>query len=455
MFKQMTGIDKKSKRMAVGGPLIGIIGAGGQLGSAIVQTFLDYGWKPFRLAVSGRGQKKLLKFEALGVGVFEDVSLLVRAVRLVIVAVGPQHARQVGSTLGDNGTASALVMSTLAGISEGSLKRVLGTENLIQARVDMARLTVMETMGNRGLSVGQAERSNGIKGQCDGDAVKGDTDDWGCGDIVTWRAVHERAAWHFIPDARAVGQIIDTIESFYVEQGLESVQAHQACRDRLLPSVEPAALGTRSPQRANLPRTLSSPGKARSEYTVQLSQHDSPKTTGNHDLDTRDSPRSPQEPNNDRKSPSVIASKGAQPCQGQESNAPPYHCPEAEQEGVGAPPHLGDETVTPICDTPAGQKGVSHEKVRGCPISRDDADRMRAHGALAAGATRSTSSVGSCSSTATKQQQHQHQHQPKANERGNNQTKEDGDKTGGERWTPQSNWPPPDLVLIEDVYEEV
>lgn len=30
---------------------------------------------------------------------FEDVSLLVRAVRLVIVAVGPQHARQVGSTL--------------------------------------------------------------------------------------------------------------------------------------------------------------------------------------------------------------------------------------------------------------------------------------------------------------------------------------------------------------------
>ncbi|CAM9730659.1 unnamed protein product [Ectocarpus sp. 13 AM-2016] len=32
--------------------------------------------------------------------------------------------------------------------------------------------------------------------------------------------------------------------------------------------------------------------------------------------------------------------------------------------------------------------------------------------------------------------------------------KEDGDKTDGERWTPQSNWPPPDLVLIEDAYEE-
>lgn len=37
-------------------------------------------------------------------------------------------------------------MSTLGGISEGSLKRVLGTENLIQARVDIARLDVMETM---------------------------------------------------------------------------------------------------------------------------------------------------------------------------------------------------------------------------------------------------------------------------------------------------------------------
>ncbi|CAM9350823.1 unnamed protein product [Ectocarpus sp. 4 AP-2014] len=460
MFKQMTGIDKKSKRMAVGGPLIGIIGAGGQLGSAIVQTFLDYGWKPFRLAVSGRGQKKLRKFEALGVGVFEDVSLLVRAVRLVIVAVGPQHARQVGSTLGDNGTASALVMSTLAGISEGSLKRVLGTENLIQARVDIARLDVMETMGNRGLPapgppsrVGQAERSNGIKDQCDGDGLKGDSDDWRCDDLTTWRAVHERAAWHFIPDARAVGQVIDTIESFYVEQGLEPVQAHQACRDRLLPSVEPAALGTRSQQQANLARALSSPGKARSEHRVPLSQHDSPTTMGNNDLDTRDSPRSPQEPNNVSKSPSSIVSKGAQTCQGGEPNAPPYHCPEAEQEGVGEPPHLGDETVAPIYDTPAEQKGVLHEKVRGCLISRGDADRMRAHGALTTGSMRSTSSVGSCSSTATKQQQQQQQ--PKAHETGNNQMKEDGDKSGGERWTPQSNWPPPDLVLMEDVYEQM
>lgn len=37
--------------------------------------------------------------QALGVGIFEDVSLLIRVVRLVIVAVGPQHARQVGASL--------------------------------------------------------------------------------------------------------------------------------------------------------------------------------------------------------------------------------------------------------------------------------------------------------------------------------------------------------------------
>ena len=37
--------------------------------------------------------------QGLGISVFDDVSLLVRAVRLVIVAVGPQHARQVGSFL--------------------------------------------------------------------------------------------------------------------------------------------------------------------------------------------------------------------------------------------------------------------------------------------------------------------------------------------------------------------
>ncbi|CAN0546001.1 unnamed protein product, partial [Ectocarpus sp. 8 AP-2014] len=188
-------------------------------------------------------------------------------------------------------------------------------------------------------------------------------------------------------------------------QGLEPVQARQACRDRLLPSVEPAALGTRSHQRANLPRALSSPGKARSEHRAPLSQNDSPTTTGNNDLDTRDSPRSPQEPNNDCESPGGIASKGTQPCQGGEPNTPPYHCPKAEQERVGAPPHVGDETVALVCDTPGGQKGVSHEKVRDGPIGRDDADRMRAHGALTAGSMRSTSSVGSCSSTATKQQQ--------------------------------------------------
>ncbi len=44
-------------------------------------------------------QPLLFFFQALGVGVFDDVSLLVRAVRLVIVAVGPQHARQVGTNL--------------------------------------------------------------------------------------------------------------------------------------------------------------------------------------------------------------------------------------------------------------------------------------------------------------------------------------------------------------------
>ncbi|CAM9634650.1 unnamed protein product, partial [Ectocarpus fasciculatus] len=462
MFKHMTDIDKKSKRMAVGGPLIGVIGAGGQLGSAIVQTFLDYGWKPFRLAVSGRGQKKLRKFEALGVGVFEDVSLLVRAVRLVIVAVGPQHARQVGATLGDPGMASTLVMSTLAGISEGSLRRVLGTENLIQARVDIARLHLTETMGNRGLPaagptsrVGQAEPSNGTKDQCDGGAVKGGSDGWECGDIATWRAVHQRAAWQLIPDARTIGHIVDTIEAFYVEQGLEPVQAHQACRDRLLPSGEPAMLGTSSQQTVNLSRTLSSPDKARSGHGVPLSRHDSRRAMRDAHLDNRDLPRSPQEPNSDHQAPRGAASKGGQPSQGGKPNTPPYQHPHAKQAGVGAPPPAEDEATAPMCDTPGGPKGVSrHLKAPGCPTSRDDADRMRAHGAYTSGSVGSTSSVGSCNSSTTKQQQQQQQ-QLKAHEIGNNQMKEDGDKTGGERWTPQSNWPPPDLVFIEDIYEEM
>ncbi|CAN0483384.1 unnamed protein product, partial [Laminaria digitata] len=35
----------------------------------------------------------------LGVSVFDDVAQLVGKVRLVILAVGPQHARQLGSDL--------------------------------------------------------------------------------------------------------------------------------------------------------------------------------------------------------------------------------------------------------------------------------------------------------------------------------------------------------------------
>lgn len=42
--------------------------------------------------------------------------------------------------------ASRLVVSTLAGISESSLRRVLGAHHLLQARVDMARLDGTESM---------------------------------------------------------------------------------------------------------------------------------------------------------------------------------------------------------------------------------------------------------------------------------------------------------------------
>ena len=37
--------------------------------------------------------------QALGVCVYDDPAVIIRAVRLVIVAVGPQHARQLGTML--------------------------------------------------------------------------------------------------------------------------------------------------------------------------------------------------------------------------------------------------------------------------------------------------------------------------------------------------------------------
>lgn len=47
---------------------------------------------------------------------------------------------------GDAGTGSCLALSTLAGISEASLRRVLGAQHLLKARLDMAQLEITEKL---------------------------------------------------------------------------------------------------------------------------------------------------------------------------------------------------------------------------------------------------------------------------------------------------------------------
>ncbi|CAM9120736.1 unnamed protein product, partial [Hapterophycus canaliculatus] len=248
LFERMANVDKKVKTMALNGPLIGIIGAGGQLGSALTQTFLENGWDPFRLAVCGRGDKKLKAFEAQGVGVFDDVAVLVQAVKLVVVAVGPQHARQVGSMLGGAGMASRLVLSTLAGISEASLTRVLGTHHLLQTRVDMAGLEMAQMVRNF-ISDGKGSPPVPPTSAYCGPAMDGNQADTSCAASSSirhsherlWQAVHERAARHFFHNARASDRMFCTLQSFFEGQGLEEIQAFQACRDwlRLGPSSKP------------------------------------------------------------------------------------------------------------------------------------------------------------------------------------------------------------------------
>ncbi|CAN0562470.1 unnamed protein product, partial [Laminaria digitata] len=44
--------------------------------SAITQTLLDFGWKPSRLAVAGRGRGKLRKFEVSPFWLFSAISRL-------------------------------------------------------------------------------------------------------------------------------------------------------------------------------------------------------------------------------------------------------------------------------------------------------------------------------------------------------------------------------------------
>eukprot|EP00904_Undaria_pinnatifida_P003274 jgi/Undpi1/12948/HiC_scaffold_7.g02614.m1 len=189
---KMTEQDRNIPNGALGSPLVGIIGAGGQLGSAITQTLLDFGWKPSRLAVAGRGREKLRKFEDLGVVVFDDVKQLAASVRLVILAVGPQHARQLGSDLGESGMGSRLVLTTLAGISATSLRRVLGAKYLLQTRVDVACLRVTEE---------------------------------------TWKAVHTRAGRHLFPVAGLEDLVFGTIQAFCEGETRRCLQREAKQRD--------------------------------------------------------------------------------------------------------------------------------------------------------------------------------------------------------------------------------
>ncbi|CAM9268484.1 unnamed protein product [Scytosiphon promiscuus] len=139
--------------------------------------------------------------------------------------------------LGEAGMASRLVLSTLAGISEASLRRVLKSRHLLQTRVDMAELEAPE--------MGEGIRSSGrgappapprsSDGECVSDDKRGDTVAAASEKILHgqerhWQVVHDRAARHFLPDARASKNMFSTIQSFFESQGLEEAQAFQACR---------------------------------------------------------------------------------------------------------------------------------------------------------------------------------------------------------------------------------
>ncbi|CAM9939917.1 unnamed protein product, partial [Choristocarpus tenellus] len=61
-FQEMT-LSRKMAKYLSATPVVGIVGAAGQLGSAITQTLLDHGWHPARIAISGREQSKLQHFK--------------------------------------------------------------------------------------------------------------------------------------------------------------------------------------------------------------------------------------------------------------------------------------------------------------------------------------------------------------------------------------------------------
>ncbi|CAM9847826.1 unnamed protein product [Ascophyllum nodosum] len=229
--KTMVNAEHKEKKLAAKSPLVGIIGAGGQLGSAITQTFLDYKWEPFRLAITGRRREKLLKFERLGVKVYENVASLVQAVKLVIISVGVQHVRHLGVAFREITTGSRLILSTISGISEESLMTVLGSKHLLVTRVDVSQLKLYETL-------------NLVSGMRRTSAVNGFVESQGDAAVVTWHEVHARAARQLIPDARASARILDTIQAFCLEEGLDHKQAHEAAKCWLVP---PARLPPESP----------------------------------------------------------------------------------------------------------------------------------------------------------------------------------------------------------------
>jgi hypothetical protein len=122
-------------------PLVGIIGAGGMLGKRIVMRLLEQGWPPFRVGVAGRQLQKLTYAHRAGAVVYEDVRMLCRACRVVIVCVTElgSLAPAVRGALHDR-----LVISTVR-VPASKTSTLLQAPHVLQPCLQRSQLSTLES----------------------------------------------------------------------------------------------------------------------------------------------------------------------------------------------------------------------------------------------------------------------------------------------------------------------
>lgn len=142
--------------------MIGVIGTGA-MGSALLEGLLSAGHDPATLQLVDLDASKLASFEARGLQTSTDVTTVARA-DWVVVAVKPHHVMGAIAPLKGLLAKSTVILSIAAGVSTGSIERLLGEVAVVRA---MPNTPALVGLGMTGVAAGAFVSDANIEGACE------------------------------------------------------------------------------------------------------------------------------------------------------------------------------------------------------------------------------------------------------------------------------------------------